>query len=359
MKFVASVLSVSLLALAGCDAVRLPGANAHDSSEPLEQPAEAAENPVLDENAPARTVVRIAASPSQETITDDDEAPASLAELNARRCADAPVSARTQTVSAQSGLATVEAPAFGTATLNSLAVTLATVPGIVKLEPRSISDTGLVTSSHCAAVRIAENWFVTAGHCVDGGIDELRLITGSETLSSPLALTVSADLAICHGAYSGKQDEAANDIALLEVSDAMLANMAQVPIAGFSKTARPLAPANYPVVNTAGWGLSGFGQGLSNELLGAQLALSKAGAAELTVSSRDGVGPCLADSGGPIYVIEADGTKKLVGILSIVPRNAEGDFCANDYVGQYVNLQSHTDWVADVIAHCSRSGACD
>jgi secreted trypsin-like serine protease len=110
----------------------------------------------------------------------------------------------------------------------------------------------------------------------------------------------------------------------------------------------------------AGWGLTRFGGQLSNDLLATAIRITAVGPAAITVASHAGAGPCIGDSGGPLYVTEADGSKSVVGILSVVEQNrATGQFCAGDYNGRYTNLQGYTGWIDSVIALCeSEPDAC-
>ncbi|MEO1100485.1 MAG: trypsin-like serine protease [Pseudomonadota bacterium] len=366
MKSVATAaLTLCLLAFPACDAVRVPGGSENAAPEIAPETTDALEttdNPVLDQSAPSEGTVPIEDSAPETPVTTASApgTPRSLPEINARICGTTPDLPLTPTVAARAGVTVIQPPAFGTATVNGLAGTLANFPGVVKLEPRSLEDGGGVTSGHCGATRIARNWFVTAAHCVDDAFDELRLITGSETLSSPLAQPVSADLAVCHGGYGGLNGGYANDIALVKVNDLALENMADVPIARFGTTARTLGPATYPDVEMAGWGLTGYEQGLSNELLSATLTLSSSGPATIGVVSRDGAGPCVGDSGGPLYITEDDGTKTVVGVLSIVEQNrTTGEYCAGDYGGSYTNLQGYADWIERVVSTCAETELCE
>ncbi len=277
----------------------------------------------------------------------------SLASLNAVSCHpfdDAPV---TPTVATVAGATRLEEPSVGAAAVNGLAASLAAFPGIVKIEPRATLPSGITLSSHCSATRIADNWFITAAHCVDDSFEEIRLIGESENLRSPLARTTSATVAICHGGYHGTENAYANDLALIRLTDEQVAAFGNVPIARFGATEKPLAPANYDLADMAGWGITHFGGQLSNDLLSASLSLTGSGPAIIYVASRGGAGPCVGDSGGPLYVTEEDGTRTLVGVLSVVEQNPDtGEFCAGDYNGRYTNLQGYSDWITGVMARC-------
>ncbi|MDP1554393.1 MAG: trypsin-like serine protease, partial [Hyphomonas sp.] len=131
-----------------------------------------------------------------------------------------------------------------------------------------------------------------------------------------------------------------------------------VPVARTGATRLTLAPANYPTGEMAGWGITHFGGQLSNELLKTALRITAVGPAAITVASQGGAGPCIGDSGGPLYVSEADGSRTLVGVLSVVEQNrATGQFCAGDYNGRYTNLQGYAGWIDSVIAFCEAEPA--
>ncbi|MBY9066586.1 trypsin-like serine protease [Hyphomonas sp. WL0036] len=283
---------------------------------------------------------------------------ATLGPINAGICSLPDGAAPTPTVARAAGATGLEEPVAGVEAVNALAATLGSFPGIVKLEPRRAEPTGAIASGHCGAVRIARNWFVTAAHCIDEPFDELRVIGEAANLRSPEAKRVSADYAICHAGYQGTNNGYANDIALVRMNEAQIAALGNVPVARFGATAKPLAPANYPAGEMAGWGLTRFDGQLSNELLTTRLKITHAGPATITVASENGAGPCIGDSGGPLYVTEEDGSKTVVGILSVVEQNrTTGHFCEGDYSGRYTNLQGYAGWISAVMALCETDGA--
>lgn len=241
--------------------------------------------------------------------------------------------------------------------VNGTEITTDAFPGIVKMEPKRTLASGGISSGHCGATRIANNWFITASHCLDDTYDEIELISTQSSLTDPRAVRVKANGTLCHAAYGGAQGQYSNDVALVSISDEAAEAFSAVPIARFGATDRPLGSINYPVARMAGWGLTNFiGGELSNTLLTAELNMVSSGPAVVTVSSRDAAGPCIGDSGGPLMIDEAGGAPKVIGVLSVVEQNPEtGEFCKGQYNARYTNLQGYTDWIEAVIGVCTNT----
>jgi len=376
---------IALFALPACDAVRLPGINpvSEDAADaaPAEDTAQAEPDTLLADAATEAAAesetptVDRGDAPEDESLVspqsivggDADLIPAeadnagtapTLAELNAAICGLPEGAPPTPTVGAVAGAYQLEEPAVGAEAVNALAASLVNFPGIVKLEPVTPAKDGMVTTGHCSAVRIADRWLVTAAHCVDQPYEALRIIGTAENLRSPLAHTTEGEFAVCHGGYAGTANGYANDLALIRLTDEEVAALGDVPVARYGDTSKPLAPANYPTGDMAGWGLTHFGGKLSNDLLSAKIRITGTGPSTIYVASQGGAGPCVGDSGGPLYVTEEDGTRTAVGVLSVVEQNREtGQFCAGDYNGRYTNLQGYSAWLGEVMALCDADEA--
>ncbi|MEH6694534.1 MAG: trypsin-like serine protease [Hyphomonas sp.] len=385
--------TAALFALAACDAIRLPGDVPETAAEKLDDTSGTLDQLPTDlfDDTVTTSVEVVPETPASTPTTDtevtpngpgtDPEVPeitpeitdetalqpesvggmalavqmpqVTLASLNAASCGRPAGSPPTPTVAAVSGAKERDQSLVAPEAVNGLAATLASFPGIVKLEPRAPQPDGTITSGHCSATRIAQNWFVTAAHCVDDDYQELRLIGDAANLRSPLAKVTSATVAVCHAGYLGTANGYANDLALIRLDDAQIAPIADVPVARYGDTQKPLAPANYPMADMAGWGLTHYGGNLSNDLMSTQLKITADGPSLINVATAGGAGPCVGDSGGPLYITEADGTKTVVGVLSVVEQNrTTGEFCAGDYNGRYTNLQGYTRWVSSVMALC-------
>ena len=374
------------MALVGCDSVEFPGftqaerspvrdANAETGpvNETAPQPVAGSvvETPVPQTPAPETPANDVSGGetferdPAQQTGADttspedrfDEFADITdLLEINAAKCASS--GQETQTL-AEIANADAAVASVTIQTVNGTQVTTDTFPGIVKMEPRRILESGSVSSGHCGATRIAENWFVTASHCLDDTYDEIRLIATESDLRDPRATIFEATASLCHHAYGGQNGQYSNDIALIAISDETAASLTTVPIARYGETDRPLGPSNYPNARMAGWGLVDFElRQLSDQLLRADLGIVSSGPAAITVSSTERAGPCIGDSGGPLIVDELDGNPRVIGVLSVVEHNkATRQFCMGDYNARYTNLAGYTDWMDAVIGTCSANPA--
>ncbi len=385
-------LALAALTITACDNVKFPGAGPRPSDveqqtppppiTPVETPATTpteTSTPADETPAPSPTVDPVTpdapaepdapegedtSTPDETAATTDNPLPETnpyidvdnLLSINAKRCA--PTSDEVSQTLAQVASATRSTEASFTAqAVNGTQATTADFPGLVKMEPKRRLSNGGISSGHCGATRIANNWFITASHCLDETYDEIDLISTEASLLDPRATRIQATSTICHSAYGGATGQYANDIALVAISDEDAANFADVPIARFGATDQALGAINYPRARMAGWGITSFDGGeLSNDLLTTTLTMVASGPAAITVSSLDNAGPCIGDSGGPLLIDEADGKSKVIGVLSVVEQNRlTGAFCEGTYNARYTNLQGFTGWVDDVIGVCATS----
>ncbi|MEM9669337.1 MAG: trypsin-like serine protease [Pseudomonadota bacterium] len=361
--FLSPMVLLVAISVGACDVVQFPGGGARQDVEarPVPPPPPTTEiNPIplsdgvlddasFDDSPDTLIEAPIDTSPINESSPNWASIPTDLAGVNALRCA--PSTEETRTVAEATDARPAEA-VFSTKTVNGTIVTAADFPGIVKMEPRRQIAEG-ISSGHCGATRISNNWFVTAAHCLDNTYDDILLIATESNLRNPFAERLSATASICHAAYGGTGGNYANDIALVAISDTDADKLVNTPIARFENTQSSLNKSAYPSARMAGWGLTSFGGNLSDTLLAAEVDLVATGPAAITVASREGAGPCIGDSGGPLIVDEPDGSPTVVGVLSVVEQNrTTGEFCSGEYRARYTNVQGYIGWIEDVIATC-------
>lgn len=286
------------------------------------------------------------------TPTPPEPVPATtLAEINATPCGPL-TTGTTATVAEVASATEVETTSrVRPQMIAGTSAALADLPGIAKLEPERDLSPSSVSKGHCSATRIAEDWFITAAHCVDEDYDRLTIRVGHEVLSSPITARTSADYAVCHSAYGGREGGYANDIALLRVPGDTLPEIGTPPIVRFGELSASFSPVNFPEARIGGWGTTSFGGDLSDYLQKADLDVDGIGAAVISLNSRDGKGPCVGDSGGPLFVQEGE-DYVLMGVLSTVAARPGGQVCQGDYVATYTNLSGYSDWIENVIATC-------
>lgn len=370
-----TAIVIAGFAITACDLVKFPGASTEEDPTTTTTPPPPT---VSDETTSTQTEVPAPTPattlPAEQTgpettpadgttVTETPAVPApspyagidDLRTINAARCAPTTAEASltlAELTGARAASANVTAQA-----VNGTEVTADAFPGIVKMEPKRTLASGGISSGHCGATRIANNWFVTASHCLDDTYDDIELIATESSLSDPRAVTVKATASLCHGAYGGAQGQYSNDVALVKISDEDAEAFNAVPIARYGATNQSLGAVNYPTARMAGWGLTSFEGGeLSNTLLTTELNVVSSGPALITVSSRSAAGPCIGDSGGPLLVDETDGASKVVGVLSVVEQNRlTGEFCTGNYNARYTNLQGFTGWIESVIGVCTES----
>ncbi len=351
-----------LMSLAGCDAIlEEEGAPPPMPPMPELRPVEDAWGPDPEAEVTPAPATSDDTTVSPSPAADTASLPASLAEINAMACAAVPVEVPTETIAeianakdpAPRGDAVVTAVVPGALAASGLSAFLSDYPGIVKMEPRRYEDVG-VASGHCGATRIDRHWFVTAAHCLDAVYDETVLKVGHEDLDTPVIQEVKATFSICHAAYGGRDGSLSNDIALVRISEASAVELdgLNVPNAQLVDPTDVLSPTLDPDAKMAGWGMTSPGGTLSNTLLGTHVEIKSIGPALIKVASVNGSGPCIGDSGGPLFINNAEGQPVLTGVLSGVEQSSGQQVCAGDYTARYTNLQGFENWIDNVVTAC-------
>ncbi|MEL6753872.1 MAG: trypsin-like serine protease [Pseudomonadota bacterium] len=226
---------------------------------------------------------------------------------------------------------------------------LANYPGLVKLE--QIKSSLGNSREHCGAARIAENWFMTASHCVldyqalSAAATDLMLLTPAEDIFSEAVETVPVTGAVCHLDFGMDQWRFSNDIALLYVEDT--SGLVSVPIATLEPEDSDLRRGDIDAFHIAGWGSNGDFRFLQ----GGVVAPERVGQSVLVTARIDAKGPDVGDSGSPLYTF-IDGEPVVIGVLSNVRRQVPPELKS----AAYVRVKGVRDWLETAMAVCGQDG---
>lgn len=244
------------------------------------------------------------------------------------------------------------------------------------LLPWQISMFSTVTGHFCGGTLIADNWVVTAAHCLtaqDEVTPEFRVLEGTRSLLTGGRVR-EVVRAIAHGEYDPVSK--ANDIALLELAP-LPAEVRAAPRGGTGKpliASLALAPAAKPAparkdrqvavpVNAT---VSGFGvtregsSSVSAKLMMVDVPVIDNVACNAPALYDGAIGPgmmcagklapdsegdivdsCQGDSGGPLVEGVGSGSPRLIGVVSW------GEGCARpNRPGIYTRVSAYLDWIS-------------
>ncbi len=253
---------------------------------------------------------------------------------------------------------------------------LADLPGLIKLE--IILSAGGSERSHCGATRIAENWFITAAHCVSYDQEVFDIIALPPRVDSLEEGTPIRPVthAVCHGAsdyFVESGNLLGDDVALLYLAD--VTGFEDVAVADVDLGRDAVLPADIEALRFAGWSQNSLvterdpENGLilrdgSRFLQGGPLELGVYGRQVLRADPVDNLGPCQGDSGGPLYA-EIDGETRLLAILSRVTppgsdeTDADGnpsDGCRPHKAAFFIRTSGYADWISRIKKTCLQRG---
>ncbi|XP_076107524.1 chymotrypsin-like serine proteinase [Mytilus galloprovincialis] len=206
----------------------------------------------------------------------------------------------------------------------------------------------------CGGSIINRNWVVTAAHCVDGSAtNNLRIAAGTTELSDTSRTVRTLSRIIMHPSYSGSAAGYPNDIALLELSQALSlgGNMAAIAV-----------PSTQDFTGSrcflSGWGrLSGSGSS-PNVLQDVEMTVISnsecttrwASVNGATINSghicihETGKSACSGDSGGPMTCYSGN-TPYLAGATSWGIST-----CSGSFPSVYARLTSFRSWISTYVS---------
>lgn len=220
---------------------------------------------------------------------------------------------------------------------------LSRLPGLIKFEQiRSPSGNA---REHCAGVRIAPNWVLTAAHCVKTGAFDSLLVHPRNDVAEEATRVVPVAQALCHDAWFSQTGKFDDDIALLYVRAS--ADLDPLPIIPTEHEADGLTLSDFLGARFGGWSKNGDNRFLQ----GGPVAVNTLGNTYLTASPVEDFGPCVGDSGGPLFIDRPEGTVT-VGVLSAVT----DDTCPPYGEAFYIRVKSYGRWIDRAMATCVQEG---
>jgi len=216
------------------------------------------------------------------------------------------------------------------------------------------------TNSHfCGGSIIAERWILTAAHCMDGETAALvSVVVGDHVRNAASSVRQTLDVASfrLHESYNSRTS--ANDVALIKTTTDIAFSADVAPVCA------PDTSNDYVYYKSqcSGWGsLVSGGTCCPQTLQYVTLNVTTntfcnnayPGRNQISddmICASDNSGgtsrdSCQGDSGGPLTIKEADGTFRVVGVVSW------GIGCASGYPGVYARVPVFNSWISNWIAN--------
>lgn len=243
-------------------------------------------------------------------------------------------------------------------TAATLALSTSSAAAIVGGEPIDITDApwqvSLQDSSghFCGGSVIGPSLILTAAHCTEGvSPAQITVRAGIGNLNDSAGQMRSVTKIFENGDYF---TTGTSDASVLVLSSPLVFDATIQAIALGS--ADDVAGSTTAV--TTGWGATVDSEEspTSDQLLGAEMPLIDDGSCSIALDAQDadfdpdtetcaggtGADSCYGDSGGPLVVVAADGTPRLVGVVSW------GIECGGASPGVYADVAGLSDWISSI-----------
>ncbi|UJF18980.1 serine protease [Vibrio sp. SS-MA-C1-2] len=238
----------------------------------------------------------------------------------------------------------------------------------IEAHPWQIWLSNAQTNTYCGGVIIAEQWVLTAAHCVSevnnilmtpASAEQIEVYYG-ETEFSYSSPSQYGELLYVHQDYYSSSSQIINDIALIYLSSPLVFSdsVAAIDLATTSvdSTISQLRSIDRALVVT-GWGRTTNNSNSGSDTL-QEVSLSYVSdsscraswsnldnSSQLCASTDNGQDSCNGDSGGPLSY-NLNGIDYLVGLVSY----GDGNGCASGVPGVYSQISYFVDWIDQVQA---------
>ncbi|EDW59147.2 uncharacterized protein Dvir_GJ10717 [Drosophila virilis] len=197
----------------------------------------------------------------------------------------------------------------------------------------------------CGGSIIAEQWILTAAHCLEWPIQYLKIVTGTNDYTKPGAeYLVDATKKHCQH----DQPIYHNDIALIHTATPIVYNVRTQPI----KLASVDSLKAGDKVTLSGWGSTKAWGRYVTQLQKIDLSYVEHSSCKSKVRNatwlgdghicsftKEGEGSCHGDSGGPLI----DANQTLVGVVNW------GEACALGYPDVYASVLYYRNWISEMM----------
>lgn len=181
--------------------------------------------------------------------------------------------------------------------------------------PWAVARRSIKSGGVCTGQLVAPEWVLTAAHCASSGV-----LVHARHRDRTQAEGIAVAEAIRHPLYD--KETGVWDVGLLRLAEPVAGPVVALASA---EDAAALLKEN-ALAAIAGWGKRVSGAGFSELLVESEVALGALRRDESRFIFIDRAsGPCGGDSGGPLLLRRADGSRVLVGIASRVA----GNLCAD------------------------------